>query len=386
MQSETVRCNGKKDALDKLREAISKTRSGEVAEPSKMTVGQLFDMWIDAGAPGQRTRKATTERTRDRYRDIFNGHVRPALGDHKVQRLQSTQIDKLYAQLGSKTSEMTGRPLASMTLRHIHVVFGAVLNYAVRKGILIANPQKKIEVVPTGESRLGIALTGEELGKLLAGFRGRSSYPIIALLAATGSRRNEALALRWSDLDTEKRELKIERAWEPSKKHGMQLKPPKTRRGFRTISLDPATVAMLVKHREMYLKIVAGVGDDVTADGVINLSLAKAKLPVDALIFPAAPAAGKDLDFNRWTDPRNLTRKFSKRAAQLGFPGFTLHMLRHTHTTALLDAGVPVHQVAARIGDSPEVLLKVYAQLSKKKNDAMEAAVNALATSILCPN
>jgi len=378
MQSETVHCPGKKEALDKLREAISKAKSGEVAEPNKVTLGELIDIWLDAGAPGQRTRKECTERTRDRYRQLFNQHIKPTLGDRPVQKLQSTEIDKLYAALKSKVSDMTGKPLASMTLRHIHVVLGAVLNYGVRKGILIANPQKRIDIVPTGESRLGIALTEDELARLLGAFKGRAMFPIVALTAAIGARRNEVLALRWSDFDAEKRELKIERAWEPSKKHGMILKRPKTTRGLRTISLHPDTVAMLVKHRQMYQRIVAGVDDGAT----IDLSLIR--LPQDALIFPANPVAGRDLDFNRWTDPRNLTRKFGARAAKL-FPGFTFHMLRHTHTTNLLDRGVPVHQVAARVGDSPEVLLRVYARLTRKKNNLMEEAMNALATNVLSP-
>jgi integrase len=37
--------------------------------------------------------------------------------------------------------------------------------------------------------------------------------------------------------------------------------------------------------------------------------------------------------------------------------------LRHTHTTHALSSGVPVHVVAARIGDRPETVLKTYAHL-----------------------
>jgi integrase len=59
------------------------------------------------------------------------------------------------------------------------------------------------------------------------------------------------------------------------------------------------------------------------------------------------------------------------------------HYLRGTHATQLMDRGVPVHQVAARIGDDPAVLLRVYAKLTRKPNDAMADAVNALATSFL---
>ena len=44
----------------------------------------------------------------------------------------------------------------------------------------------------------------------------------------------------------------------------------------------------------------------------------------------------------------------------------------------LLDKGMPVHQVAARIGDDPAVLLRVYAKLTKKKNSQMSEVVLSL--------
>jgi len=136
---------------------------------------------------------------------------------------------------------------------------------------------------------------------------------------------------------------------------------------------------MLVRHREMYLRIVAGV-----ADG-IDINLALIKLPQDALIFPANPARGRDLNFVTPRNPRNTTKQFRRVATKLGFPDFWFHNLRHTHATHLLDRGVSVHRVAARIGEDAATLLKVYAKLTRKKNDTMEDAVNALGTNILSP-
>lgn len=109
----------------------------------------------------------------------------------------------------------------------------------------------RVEQVPnpeahTDESKadhIGEGLTEEELKTLIAGFEASPLYPVVALAAATGARRNELLALRWTDLDTDKKTLKIERAWEQNKKYGLRLKPPKTKRGLRTIELDEATSA-----------------------------------------------------------------------------------------------------------------------------------------------
>ena len=61
-------------------------------------------------------------------------------------------------------------------------------------------------------------------------------FPLVYVLAFTGCRRNEGLALRWGDLDTMRKTLRIERAWEQTKTHGLRLKPPKKEAHKRTIN------------------------------------------------------------------------------------------------------------------------------------------------------
>jgi hypothetical protein len=53
-------------------------------------------------------------------------------------------------------------------------------------------------------------------------------------------------------------------------------------------------------------------------------------------------------------------------------------VLRGSHETALLDAGVPVHVVAARCGHEPAVLLRNYAKRTKKADASAAAAISAL--------
>ncbi|MGA2997618.1 hypothetical protein [Bradyrhizobium sp.] len=54
-------------------------------------------------------------------------------------------------------------------------------------------------------------------------------------------------------------------------------------------------------------------------------------------------------------------------AGLLGFGKTRFHELRGLHSTALLDAGIPVHTVAQRIGDDPAVLLRSYAKRRRTK-------------------
>ena len=90
----------------------------------------------------------------------------------------------------------------------------------------------RVEQIPSpGESDHGVALDAEGLRKLVDGFRGSVLFPIVAIAALTGARRNEILALRWGDFDPANKTLRIERALEETKEAGLSFKPPKTKRG-----------------------------------------------------------------------------------------------------------------------------------------------------------
>ena len=183
------------------------------------------------------------------------------------------------------------------------------------------------------------------------------------------------MALKWSDVDFEKGILSITRSLERSKK-GVKFKTPKTARGRRVVDLDPGTVALLLEERRKHQQIMAGVEDGAGVD------LSLIKLPQDALVFPVG-LTERTVTFTKTRDPVELSRNFRRIAKRLGFPKVRLHNLRHSHATALLDAKVAVHRVAARIGDDPAILLRIYARLTKQKNDTMSEAANALGTLIL---
>jgi integrase len=68
------------------------------------------------------------------------------------------------------------------------------------------------------------------------------------LLANSGVRRGELLGLRWSDLDLEAGRMSVVRSL-VSVRNKLSISEPKTRRGRRSIQLDPATVAELRAHR-----------------------------------------------------------------------------------------------------------------------------------------
>jgi integrase len=73
---------------------------------------------------------------------------------------------------------------------------------------------------------MGKAHEPDQPEALLRGFRGTVYFPIVAVAAFTGARRNEVRALRWSDLDVTAKTLRIERAIELTEARGLTIKPP----------------------------------------------------------------------------------------------------------------------------------------------------------------
>jgi integrase len=218
-------------------------------------------------------------------------------------------------------------------------------------------------------------LDEEQLRILLDGFRGSALFPIVATAAFTGCRRNEILALQWTDLDVLAKTLRIARAVESTTKYGLALKEPKTARGKRTITIDDDLIALLRAEREKHMGIM-GVPDGVAVD------LSLVKLPDGALMFPAEPTDG-EFSFTKLRNPENTTKLFRRRARALGFKELRFHDLRGSHETMLLDAGVPVHVVASRCGHDPAVLLRIYAKRTKKADTSAAAVIGALSKGIL---
>jgi len=379
--------NGSKRAAQtELRRLLKSADDGQHVGPDRTTLTAWVDQWLallqrrqteaSSDRPAKPTNSPSAKRKRglvnaktlERYAELLRLHVTPTLGGRRLQQITAPEIDALYVKLEAK--------LSSSTVHAVHVVLGSCLNAAVRKGLLIGNPVQKAEAPATGDhGAAGQVLDQDELARLLDGFRGRALYPIVVAAAFTGARRGELLALRWIDFDAANKTITIRRSLEETKAHGLRFKEPKGERGIRTIAIDDNLVALLCAERDNHRRILAGVGQHEAVD------LSLVKLPSGALVFPSA--AISRIDFTRPRHPEAVTKNFVTRATKLGFAGLRFHDIRGTHETMLLDAGVPVHVVAARCGHDPAVLLHVYAKRTRKADTSAAAVIGAMSNAVL---
>jgi integrase len=161
------------------------------------------------------------------------------------------------------------------------------------------------------------------------------------MLATTGARRGEVLGMRWADLDLDAATASIAQTL-IAVHHEVQFGSPKTAKGSRVISLDPATVAALREHRKRQaaerLLVGAGWRDH-------------------DLVF--CRVEGTPLH------PERFSARFVDKARLLGLPRIRLHDLRHTWASLALAAGVHPKIVQERLGHANiSITLDIYSHVT----------------------
>jgi integrase len=124
--------------------------------------------------------------------------------------------------------------LPASTVRTIDTDLRAGLHTAVRDGLLRENPASKVRRL-TSERKEAGHLAAAEAQRLLGALRDDRLEALIRLMLATGLRRGEALALRWSDVDLDRQALRVR--WTLSRTSaGLVLGEPKTEKSAAWVS------------------------------------------------------------------------------------------------------------------------------------------------------
>jgi integrase len=323
--------------LTAARAHVSASKSdrerGVLVAPSRQTFKEYAEGWHQSRARRIREVTALT------YVSALN-HAYAAFGETALAKVSRADVERVVNAL---TAAGRSKRTASLTLFVIRSVFEDALH----DGLIVRNPAARVEA--TGrEPKLREALTGEELSKLRAHLASDRLFACW-LLTLAGLRRSEVLGLHWSDVDLAKGTLAIERGRVAVDGKRTAEGPTKTARGRRILPLPADVVSALKRLRE---EQAAEFGFEQARTGY---------LAVNEIGEPVRP--------ERWTD---MWREHSE-AAKVSV--VTLHAARHSSVTAMRDAGVPDHIVAAFHGHSEGVMRATY---SHAHPEAMAAAANAL--------
>ena len=355
----------KREAEAELVRLKAIANRGDYVDTSKVTLGDFLDRW-EAWAATQ-----VSAKTLERYTELLRHHVRPHIGAARIQRLRTVDFAALYGKL--QAAKPAGAGLAPRTVGHVHRLLHRVCGHAVKWSVITANPVSAAEPPRVVRPEIRI-LSPEEIKTVLAALRAPAPRPghkrkpenhplyrVATIGLATGLRRGEIAALRWSDIDLDGGKLRVERSLEQTNA-GLAFKPPKTKAGRRTISVPASITSALRAHwlEQQEQRIALGLG----------------KAAPDDLVFVRS-------DMTAWP-PDSMTTAWSKTIARLKLPKVSLHAMRHTHVSQLIAAGLDVVTVSRRIGHSnPTVTLAVYAHLFGNADERAATAVEfALAEAL----
>jgi len=308
----------------------ARLEGGLPARDSTMTLGAFSEEWIGTALAASERK----ESTRTMYAAITRRHI---IG----RRIGTTPIGALRPRhVEGWLADLKAEGLSESTCRNGYAILRAILDTAVRDQALGRNPALAVKRprVAHHEARF---LTPDELRTLLDAADGSRYAPLFLLLAHTGLRRGEALALRWPDVDLDKGTLRV-RGTLTRLPGGLTVTEPKTARSRRTVPLSP-TVARVLK----------GVRQAQREDRLRAGSMWRDSGHIFAT------------EFGEPCDPRNALRALTVAAHRVGLEGVGLHTLRHSAASVMITRGVPLKVVSDILGHgSIAITADIYGHVS----------------------
>jgi integrase len=334
LQRVSVYGKTQREVRDKTKAVRERVDNGAPANDDKMALAAWMARWRETTLAASDRKEAT----RSLYASLSRTHIEDGvIGPVPLAKLRPSDIEKLVLDMrsqmkpGKRTEENPNpepvRALADSTIRSVYAVLRMGLDGAVRDGLLARNPATPVQ--RPGVARKEAAhLDPQRVTQLLAAAESSRYHTALVLIATTGLRRGEALALRWSDVDLDAGVLRVRETVQRIDGK-LSTGEVKTDRSRRTIPLSPSMVALLRRHRVTQLEE--------------RMRAANQWAETD-LVFTT--------ELGRVVEPRNLLRVVETAAKRIGLDGVGAHTLRHSAATAWLEAGVHIKQVSDLLGHS----------------------------------
>lgn len=340
---------------------------------------QCLEDWINHWVDNIAATVVRGERTRARYVENLRWHVIPyPIAATRLCDLTGLKVQEHLAMLQRRGNRKTGGALGARTCVHVQQALRRCLKAAVAAKLIPSNPASSEHVeaisVPKHEAQ---ACTLEQIAGLLHRLEGHSKEEPFATAIFLGLRRGEVCGMGLDDIDLDAEPATLTVRWaltcfgdyerdasgKLERVQRIALKSPKTEAGKRTLEIPSALAAALrgyIAGRQAYW---------------------------DALGLPwpcmAAPDGSEHRPLFHTVDgdflhPDNLSKEFTRQCRKAGIPEATMHTMRHSFVTRLLNRkDVTLKAVAAAAGHGDvRVTQLVYWHLTAEARDEASAAIH----------
>lgn len=329
-----------KEARKAYNRLMVQVEENDVVTDSQRPFSELADEWFE------QYKNTVRESTYVAQKLAYKKHIFPLFGNLKISRISipycQTQVNHWYSYY-KKYSNLIG-------------LTSSIFKYALSLRLIRNNPMDAV-IRPKRKKRIDEERYSapyyekEELLEFLEIAKNYPDpiYPIFRILAFTGLRKGELLALRWKDIDFEKRTLSVKQTLATCDKWEIKFQVPKTEKSLRTISIDSETLQVIkrwqLKQKEYFLKI----GIKPTKNG-------------EQLLFVSEENKPLYLDYVNHNLKIIIKENNLKRITPHGF--------RHTHCSLLFESGASLKEVQVRLGHTDiKTTMDIYTHVTKRQTE-----------------
>ena len=297
------------------------------------TFEDVYHLWYDSRSPSWK------EASRIVMENFFNYHILPKYGNMNIENISTVYGQKVINEWAKTSKSYTD----------MHSLSVSVVEYAVMLELIPSNKLSYVKVPKNQFNDKNETLkfyTHDELNTMLEllkdygiNYSGKMLYPIVRLLAYSGMRVSEALALTWDDIDFEQNKVNIDKTVTRIK-GGITIGPTKTRKSKAKLIIDIDTMNILKKWQLYQKKYFFRLG---SSNKNLVFCNREAKLHYTSTIYG---------------NLETFCKKYN-----LEFKG--IHALRHSHATILLESGVSIKDIQQRLRHTDiATTLNVYSHVS----------------------
>ncbi|RPJ94086.1 site-specific integrase [Rummeliibacillus sp. TYF005] len=343
-EKRTTRSNFKtqKEAKLELARIKLEIENGTFFKQIAETYFDVYNLWI------KQYEKTVEESTFVKTTGIFRNHILPAMSDYKVEKINIDVCQKHVDDWSDKLKNF----------RIVKSYAAKVLDFAIKRGYIQTNPFNHVDMPvalkkkqASTEEKKENFYTREELIEFLSCFEKENNvkaYTLFRLLAFSGMRKGEALALTWKDIDFKENVIHINKAISRGKNNQLYVKSTKTGVA-RSVVMDSRTMTILKewkkKQKEDYFKLGFNT-----------------KSP-NQLVFSN--------EYNEFLQPTKTRKWIVQVQKKYHLKEVSTHGLRHTHCSLLFEAGAKIKEVQDRLGHSDiQTTMNIYTHVTSKAKES----------------
>lgn len=271
--------------------------------------------------------------------------------------------------------------LSASVYGSVHMLYKAIFNSAVDSRIIDESPCDRISAKGGKPQKDRVALSDEQIDKLLAAIEGLPPYVFVMIGLYAGLRREEILGLKWDCvfLDDKVPYLSVRRAWHTEHNRPVVTTELKTKAAKRDVPLPKNLAACLRKAKA-----------DSTSEYVVANSDGE---PLSYTQFKRlwqyiVTRSTKERTYTRYINGRRVkktvTPVLGEKASHNGDVMYSLdfqvtpHQLRYTYITNLIYASVDPKTVQYLAGhENSKVTMDIYAKVKYNRPHQLLDVVNA---------